>query len=119
VFLTFRPESEQTVPIPPDGTGPVPREHHTVVESRRVLLVDDNVDYAEGLALLLEASGYRVKVMHNGPDALRCAVDFRPDVVLLDIGLPEMDGYEIARRLRQEPTLQGLGYRPDCCENML
>jgi CheY-like chemotaxis protein len=60
-----------------------------------------------------------VEVAHGGPEALRVAVDFRPDVVVLDIGLPGMDGYEVARRLRQDPDLDALrvvglsGYQPE------
>jgi PAS domain S-box-containing protein len=85
----------------------------------RVLVVDDNVDYAEGVAVLLQSSGYEVEVVHTGPDALLAAVVFRPDVVVLDVGLPGMDGYEVARRMRQDPGLEGLrvlgvsGYRPE------
>jgi signal transduction histidine kinase len=69
----------------------------------RVLIVDDNRDAAVSLALLLRVEGYEVQTAHDGSAALTVAQTFRPNVVLLDIGLPEMDGYEVARRLRQEP----------------
>ena len=69
---------------------------------RRVLVVDDNVDAAEGLALLLELEGHRVARANGGEDALAAARAFRPDAVVLDIGMPGMDGYEVARRLRAE-----------------
>jgi len=67
---------------------------------RRVLLVDDNADAAEMLAQLLRAAGHDVLVAHDGPSALGSAAAFSPEVALLDIGLPVMDGYELARRLR-------------------
>jgi PAS domain S-box-containing protein len=104
----------------------LPAEGHSVSEAAdpvpaalRVLVVDDNVDYAEGIATLLEYSGYEVKVVHNGPDALQMAVNFHPDAVVLDIGLPGMDGYEVARRLRLDPLLKTVrvigvsGYRQE------
>jgi PAS domain S-box-containing protein len=71
--------------------------------SRRVLVVDDNIDAAESMALLLRLSGHEVRVVYDGPSALAEARAHRPEVVLLDIGLPRgMDGYEVARRLRRE-----------------
>jgi CheY-like chemotaxis protein/two-component sensor histidine kinase len=69
-------------------------------EPRRVLIVDDNIDAAELLAASLEALGHTTRVAHDGPSALRAAEEFDPEVALLDIGLPVMDGYELARRLR-------------------
>ncbi len=73
---------------------------------RRILLVDDLVEVAEDMACLLrEAFGHEVRTAHDGPTALRLAADFRPDLVLLDIGLPGMNGCEVARRLRQQPGL--------------
>jgi signal transduction histidine kinase/DNA-binding response OmpR family regulator len=75
--------------------------------SRRVLVVDDNQDAAESLGLLLEVSGHEVRVCHDGASALRAAEEYRPEAVLLDIGLPGMDGYEVARRLRACPATRG------------
>jgi PAS domain S-box-containing protein len=72
---------------------------------RRVLVVDDNADAAESLAMLLRGDGHEVCVTHDGPAALEVAGAFRPEVVLLDIGLPRMDGYEVARRLRRDVGL--------------
>jgi signal transduction histidine kinase len=66
----------------------------------RILIVDDNVDAASLLADAVEALGHRACVVHDGPAALEIADQFRPDVALLDIGLPVMDGYEVARQLR-------------------
>jgi signal transduction histidine kinase/DNA-binding response OmpR family regulator len=70
----------------------------------RVLVVDDNVDGAESLAMLLRLGGSEVVLAHDGPAGLEAAREFRPDVVVLDIGLPGMDGYEVARRLRADPA---------------
>jgi CheY-like chemotaxis protein/two-component sensor histidine kinase len=74
--------------------------------SRRVLVVDDNTDAAESVAMLLRLWGHAVRVAHTGPEALRAAEEYQPDVVVLDIGLPGMDGYEVARRLRERPHFQ-------------
>ena len=68
----------------------------------RVLVVDDNVDTARGLARLLKLTGHQVHVVHGGPEAIEAAREFRPEVVLLDIGLPGMDGYRVAATLRRE-----------------
>lgn len=75
---------------------------------RRVLLVDDHQDSAESLALLLQLKGYEVALAEDGPGALETAATFHPDIVLLDIGMPGMDGYETAGRLRQQPGGQTL-----------
>ncbi|MCI0642165.1 MAG: PAS domain S-box protein [Gemmataceae bacterium] len=71
-----------------------------------VLVVDDNVDQADSAALLLRMSGHEVRVAYSGPAALEAAIEYRPDIVLMDIGLPGMDGYEVARHLRQQPALK-------------
>ena len=68
-------------------------------QARRVLVVDDNVDAGRTLGELLNTLGHETRVVHDGPSALAIAEAFRPDVVLLDIGMPGMDGYEVARRL--------------------
>lgn len=68
---------------------------------REVLVVDDNHDSALTLKMLLKAAGYTVHLAHNGPEALESAKVLRPGIVLLDIGLPGMDGYEVARELRR------------------
>ncbi len=72
----------------------------------RVLVVDDNVDAASTLAEAVRLDGHEVRVAHDGPDALEQADGFAPEVVLLDIGLPGMDGYEVVRLLRQRPQLR-------------
>jgi CheY-like chemotaxis protein len=74
---------------------------------RRVLVVDDNRDAADSLAMLLRLGGHEVRVAYDGPTALATVSGFGPDLVLLDLGMPGMDGYEIARRLRQTPGFAG------------
>ena len=74
--------------------------------SRRILVVDDNEDSAESLTMLLRLQGHLVESAHDGPRALEAAERFQPDVILLDIGMPGMNGYEVARRLRQMPAGQ-------------
>ena len=75
---------------------------------RRILVVDDNADAANSLARLLSRlHGQEVRVAHDGPEALEIAEAFRPEVVILDIGLPGMDGHEVARRLRERPESDG------------
>ncbi len=76
------------------------------LHSARVLVVDDNVDAAESLAQLLEIWGCHVRVAFDGPTAIQAAIADEPSVVLLDIGLPGMDGYEVARRLREQEGLR-------------
>jgi len=72
----------------------------------RILVVEDNADTAESMARLLRLLGYEVQIAHDGPRAIEMALRQRPDFVLLDIGLPGMDGYEVAVRLRQEASCQ-------------
>jgi PAS domain S-box-containing protein len=74
----------------------------------RLLVVDDNVDTAESLGMLMEAEGHAVRTAYGGPSAVAAAADYRPDAVLLDIGLPDVDGFEVARRLRKDPMHHGM-----------
>jgi PAS domain S-box-containing protein len=83
-------------------------EHASPVGARRVLVVDDNADAAEMLAELAELRGHTVRRAGDGPAALRVLEEFVPDVALLDLGLPVMDGYELAQRIRQLPGLAGI-----------
>jgi CheY-like chemotaxis protein len=71
--------------------------------SCRVLIADDNHDAAVSLSMLLQAMGHDTRVVHDGVEALEEAEIFRPDIVLLDIGMPRLDGYETARRLASQP----------------
>ena len=73
------------------------------VSNLRILVVDDNVDSADTAALLLELMGNHLETAHDGEEALAAAARFRPDVVLLDIGLPKSNGYQVARQIRHQP----------------
>jgi PAS domain S-box-containing protein len=104
--------SEFTVRLPKaartDATGPKPPAPSKVKrQAARILVVDDNVDTARGMARLLKLLGHEVAMAHSGPEALDVAREHRPEFVLLDIGLPGMDGYEVASRLRREECSLG------------
>jgi PAS domain S-box-containing protein len=90
--------------VPPADRAP--RGEAAPRTSRRILVVDDNVDAAQSLAQFLAMVGHEVCTAYGGPAALEVARASRPEAVLLDIGMPGMDGYELARRLRQEPGLE-------------
>ncbi|HET7538853.1 MAG TPA: response regulator [Polyangiaceae bacterium] len=77
----------------------------TISVIRRVLIVDDNHDSAELLALLLEREGHETRMVHEGREAIAVASAFQPDIAFLDIGLPDMDGYDLAYALRERPEL--------------
>jgi two-component system CheB/CheR fusion protein len=86
-------------PSDPAGQGAA------TVMPRRILVVDDHVDAAEMLAKLLQLEGHDVRTVHDGTAALEAAQKYQPEVILLDIGLPGMNGYEVARQLRQQPAM--------------
>jgi len=93
-------------PAIPPGERPraaAPRAEAPPVERRRVLVVEDNADARESLALLLRMGGHEVLVAQDGAEGLRLASSARPDVALVDVGLPDLSGYEMARRLRASP----------------
>ncbi|MEX2174099.1 MAG: ATP-binding protein [Pirellulaceae bacterium] len=81
------------------------KSENRTLHSLRVLVVDDNVDAAAGMAMLLRASGHETRVAHEGAAAMQAALEFVPQVVLLDIGLPVVNGFQVARSLRREPAL--------------
>jgi PAS domain S-box-containing protein len=90
------------VAVPEAETVPAAAEEAAAAPAgRRVLVVDDNVDAADSLGLLLEVSGHQIKVVHSGRAAIDAAQAFRPELVLLDIGLPDLSGYEVAAMLRR------------------
>ena len=95
--LPADPQAPAEVPAGAEGTKPAPEK----ATARRVLIVDDNLDAAATLDEFMRSLGHATQVAHDGPQALLMADQFKPDVVLLDIGLPGMSGYEVARRLRQ------------------
>jgi two-component system CheB/CheR fusion protein len=88
---------------PPETAVPRPAAAPQEMITRRILVVDDNRDSAESLALLLELGGHEVQTASDGVEALEVAERFRPDVALLDLGMPRLNGYEAARRIRQQP----------------
>lgn len=91
----------------PAASPPAAPAHSVAARRLRILVVDDSIETAQGLAMLLQASNHDVRTAHDGASAVKTALDYRPDVVFLDIGLPEMDGYAVAQRIRREPALQG------------
>jgi signal transduction histidine kinase/ActR/RegA family two-component response regulator len=91
---------------PPMAASPVKSNGDSKVPRRRILIVDDNIDSAETLGLLLRLGGHQVKTAYSGPSALAAAQLERPEIVMLDIGMPGMDGLEVARRLREEIGLK-------------
>ena len=72
--------------------------------ARRILVVDDNHDSAESLAMLLSLDGNETRVAHDGLEAMQAAASFKPDVMLLDLGLPKLNGYQVARKVRELPS---------------
>jgi len=102
-FVVRLPLLMASIPQPPTLSAETPQLSTTRC---RVLVVDDNSDTAQSLAILLTASHHEVRIAHDGPGALAAALDFQPVVLLLDIGLPGFDGYELAKRIREEPALQ-------------
>jgi signal transduction histidine kinase len=100
--------SEFAVHLPAQlSTNPPAREEVANGEQparrRRVLVADDNVDAAESLAMLLRLDGHEVELAHNGPEALALFERMRPEIAILDIGMPGLNGYEVARRIRLQP----------------
>jgi signal transduction histidine kinase len=87
---------------PAEGSTNGEKEEVPAIAVRRVLVVDDNVDSAESLAMLLRLGGHEIETAYDGVQAVESAERFRPDLVLLDIGLPRMDGYDAAVRIREQ-----------------
>jgi CheY-like chemotaxis protein len=102
VRLPLAPAPESVAAAPEEAPAP-PRG----LERQRVLVVDDNQDAADSLGMLLRFLGAEVMVVHDGRSALDVMRSFRPGVVLLDLGMPHMDGLEVARRMRADPRTSG------------
>ena len=102
VQLPILNEANSSVAAPSSAASASP------MASRRVLVVDDNQEGAESLAALLALDGHQVLMSHDGLDAVEKAAAFRPDVILLDIGLPKLNGYEACRRIREQPGGKGI-----------
>lgn len=92
---------------PPAPLEPAGIEQAATVP-RRILVVDDNLDSANSLAMLLKLSGHDVHTAHDGVEAVDAAAKLQPNVILLDIGLPKLNGYDAARRIRQQRSDNGL-----------
>jgi len=71
---------------------------------RRILVADDNIDAASSLGMLLEMMGHEVCIVHDGVEAVEKATTFRPDIILLDLGMPQLNGYEACARIREQPS---------------
>jgi CheY-like chemotaxis protein len=95
--VAMAPASHQ--PQPPKGEG----EKSVPPVKRRILVVDDNKDFADSLSMMLSIAGMEARTAYDGLEAVAAAAAFNPDVVLLDIGLPKLNGYEAARRIREQP----------------
>ena len=96
-FIIRLPVAEESAAAAP---GPAPPANDAVVTGRRILVVDDNRDSAQSLAMLLKLTKNDVHLAYDGEEALAASAQWRPEVVLLDIGLPKLNGYEVARRIR-------------------
>ena len=101
-FTVRLPALPESVTLPAAPT-PAPAAELEPGVSRRVLVVDDNIDNAELLKILMEAEGHETFMAHDGVEGLAAAERLRPDVVLMDLGLPRIDGFEACRRIREQP----------------
>ncbi len=103
--------SEFTVRLPMSGGRLEPRvtvvEAAVVAQPRRILLADDNVDFALSLAQLLSAAGHEVRIANDGADALMEAARFSPEIAFVDIGMPKVNGYDVARQMRAQAGTRG------------
>jgi len=114
VFSTLRQGSEFVVRLPVESSKIVepaqvaitaPNNNHKPL---RIMVVDDNVDTVLSFSMLLKVSGHEVRTAHDGPTAIQIASEYLPDVILLDIGLPGLNGYEVAKQVRKLPALDGV-----------
>jgi CheY-like chemotaxis protein len=96
MFVPSMSEGKNGADMPLLGHKPRPRH-------ARILIVDDNQDAAASLALLLNIAGNETHTAHDGLQAIEAAARFRPDMIILDIGLPKLNGYEACRRIREQP----------------
>lgn len=98
-FVVRLPVAQRAAPT----VGEAHVEHASLVPRRRILVVDDNRDSTESLSMLLQLQGHEVAMAYDGLQALDMCERFRPEVVLLDIGMPKLNGYEACRRIREQP----------------
>jgi CheY-like chemotaxis protein/two-component sensor histidine kinase len=93
---------------PRESTPPGAHPAHGGITPMRIVVADDNDDQVESLGMLLTMMGHTVHRATNGPQAIEMAMRFRPDLMLIDIGMPGMEGYEVARRVREQPDLRNV-----------
>jgi PAS domain S-box-containing protein len=106
IRLAALPDAGSRMPMSA-ASSEIGTQQSALDDRMRVLVVDDNRDAADSLAMLLRLKGHEVRVAYDGPAALAAVGAFGPDLVLLDLGMPGMDGYEVARRLRETPAFAG------------
>jgi signal transduction histidine kinase/ActR/RegA family two-component response regulator len=98
-----------TIRLPLSSSAvPAAKKAELTIPRKRILVVDDSVDSANTLAMMLQLDGHEVEAVYSGQEVLERVATFQPDIVLLDIGLPGMDGYTVARRLREKPQISQL-----------
>lgn len=100
VRLPIALASDMHPPVPPPSTNERP------ARALRVMLVDDNVDMVETLSMLMNTLGHDVRHAHDGSGSLQIALEFQPHLVLMDIGLPGLDGYQVAKQIREHAALK-------------
>jgi CheY-like chemotaxis protein len=114
VFSTLRQGSEFVVRLPVESSKNFAIDPITITppckshRALRILVVDDNVDTVLSFSMLLKEFGNEVRTAHDGPTAVQVAIEYIPDVVLLDIGLPGLNGYEVAKQIRNQSNLQNI-----------
>lgn len=104
-FVVRLPVPPLDAPLP---SSPVSEAAPPTTRPLKVLVVDDNADTVLSFSMLLKSSGHDVRTAHDGPTAVQVALDYRPDLMLLDIGLPGLNGYEVAKRIRQQPDFKNV-----------
>ncbi|GAA0859123.1 PAS domain-containing hybrid sensor histidine kinase/response regulator [Aliiglaciecola litoralis] len=103
-FIVRLPISDKAVDSSPAADETVA----VVVNSKRILVIEDNIDAAESLTMLLQISGHTTQSAHDGKSGITMAEEFAPDVILMDIGLPDINGYQVAQQIRQQTWGKGL-----------
>jgi PAS domain S-box-containing protein len=102
-FIVRLPRTAEETAVESARAPELPARRALAPANRRILVVDDNVDLADSLAMMLKMLGHDVRVEHDGPAAIAATAAFAPDLVFLDIGMPRMNGYDTARQIRQGP----------------
>lgn len=105
-FTLWLPLSSHPTGLTGAPLEPLPET--AVRQPTRILVVEDNLDAANGIAMLLSTSGFDVRIAHDGKAGISLARSFQPEVILLDIGLPGMNGYDVVDAFRQLPELRGV-----------